>query len=117
MGHLLHQTLRQENIAYEGSGGVSAGNRSLGFRPAFRNLETGHVYPSCFADGRPAPIHMIDGLPDELVVTRSPAGKVTAVSDSLQSGFLLDGCFYDRQEAAEYVRTASRAPAHQAGAY
>jgi|EndMetStandDraft_7_1072992.scaffolds.fasta_scaffold143379_1 hypothetical protein len=117
MGQLSFQTLRQENIAYEGSGGVSAGNRSLGFRPAFRNLETGHVYPSRFADGRPAPIHMIDGLPDELVVTRSASGKVTAVSDSVQSGFVLDGCFYDRQEAAEYLQTASRAPAHQARAY
>jgi hypothetical protein len=57
---------------------------------------------------------MIDGLPDELVIARSASGKVTAVSDSVQSGFLLDGCFYNRQEAAEYLQTASRAPAHQA---
>ena len=105
--------LQRENIAYEGSGGTSAGNRSLGFRPAFRNLQTGHVYPSRFADGRPAPIHMIDGLPDEVVVTRSASGKVTAVSDSVQSGFLLDGCFYDRQEAAEYLQTTSHVPAPQ----
>src|SRR4051794_28811975 len=87
------QILRQENVAYEGGGGISAGNRSLGFRPAFRNLETGNVYPSRFADGRPAPVHIIEGLPDELVVARSASGKVTAVSDSVQSGFLLDGCF------------------------
>lgn len=105
-------TLQQENIAYDGSGGISAGNRSLGFRPAFRNLETGHVYPSRFADGRPAAIHMIDGLPDELVVARSASGRVTAVSDSVQSGFVLDGCFYDRQEAAEYLRAVSHASAH-----
>jgi hypothetical protein len=96
--------LQQENIAYEGSGGVSAGNRSFGFRPAFRNSETGSIYPSRFADGRPAPIHVIDGLPDELVVTRSAAGRVTSVLESVQSGFLLDGCFYDRDEAAEYLR-------------
>ncbi|MFL6691802.1 MAG: hypothetical protein ACJ8GO_02465 [Ramlibacter sp.] len=96
-------TLQQENVAYAGSGGTSAGNRSLGFRPAFRNLETGIVYLSRFADGRPAPIHMVDGLPDELVVARSASGKVRAVSESVQSGFLLDGCFYDRQEAAEYA--------------
>jgi hypothetical protein len=104
--------LQQENVAYEGSGGISGGNRSLGFRPAFRNLETGNVYPSRFADGRLAPVHTIDGLPDELVVARSASGKVTAVSDSVQSGFLLDGCFYNRQEAAEYLQTISRAPAH-----
>jgi hypothetical protein len=50
--------LQPENVAYQGSGGISGGNRSL--------------------------------------------------------GFLLDGCFYNRQEAAEYLQTASRAPAHQA---
>ena len=102
--------LKQENIAYERSGGVSAGNRSMGFRPAFRNTETGRIYPSRFADGRPAPIHMIDDLPDELVVTRSATDKVIAVQESVQSGFLLDGCFYDREEAAEYLRTVSPIP-------
>jgi hypothetical protein len=90
-------TLQQENIAHRATGGVSAGNRSFGFRPAFRNTETGSVYPSRLVDGRPAPIHMIDGLPDE-------------VRDSVQSGFLLDGCFYDRDEAAEYLRRVSRQP-------
>jgi hypothetical protein len=102
--------LAQENITYEGSGGVSAGNRSLGFRPAFRNTETGRIYLSRFADGRPAPIHMIDGLPEELVVTRSAAGRVIAVRESVQSGFLLDGCFYDRDEAAAYLQRISPVP-------
>jgi len=102
--------LEQENIAHQGSGGVSAGNRRVGFRPAFRNRETGRIYPSRFAGGRPAPIHVIDGLPDELVVTRSTAGKVIAVRESVQSGFVLDGCFYDRDEAAEHLRMVS--PAH-----
>jgi len=115
--YMNSQMLQQENVTYQGSGGISAGNRSLGFRPAFRNLDTGHIYPSCFADGRPAPIHMIDGLPDELVITRSASGKVTAVRDSVQSGFVLDGCFYDRQQAAEYLRNSSSAPAHHASMY
>lgn len=96
--------LEQETIAYQGSGGVSADNRWFGFRPAFRNTETGNVYPSRFADGRLAPIHMIDGLPDDLVVARSKAGKVIAVKDSVQSGFILNGCFLDREEAARYLR-------------
>lgn len=96
--------LEQETIAYQGSGGVSADNRCFGFRPAFRNNATGNVYPSRFADGRLAPIHMIDGLPDELVVARSAGGKVIAVKESVQSGFLLNGCFYDRDEAASHLR-------------
>ncbi|MDM0033446.1 hypothetical protein QTI33_15020 [Variovorax sp. J22P271] len=100
--------LEQETVDFRGSGGVSADNRSVGFRPAFRNMETGSVYPSCFADGRPAPIHMVDGLPDELVVARSAAGKVVSVKDSVQSGFVFNGRFYDRGEAAKYLRTNPR---------
>jgi hypothetical protein len=96
--------LEQETIVYQGSGGVSADNRCLGFRPAFRNAETGRVYPSRFANGRLAPIHLIEGLPDELVVARSASGRVVSVKDSVQSGFTLNGCFYDRDEAARYLR-------------
>ena len=48
-------------------------------------------------------MHVIDGLPDEVVVTRTPAGKVSSVKASVQSGFLFDGCFYDRDEAAAYL--------------
>lgn len=106
--------LQQETIAYQGSGGVSAENRSFGFRPAFRNTETGRVYPSRFADGRPAPIHMVDGLPDEVVIARSAAGRVTSVKDSVQSGFVLNGCFYDRDEAARFLDVSchNAAPSH-----
>ncbi|RYE45586.1 MAG: hypothetical protein EOP24_19125 [Hyphomicrobiales bacterium] len=100
-----HSILAQENIAFRGGGGVSARNRGAGFRPAFRNTETGFVYPSCFADGRPAPVHVIDGLPDELVVTRSLTGRVTSVKKSVQCGFVFEGCFFDRNEAAAYLRT------------
>jgi len=100
-----HLNLEQENMAYRERGGVSADNRCFGFRPAFRNTETGNVYPSRFADGRLAPIHMIDGLPDELVVARSAAGGVISVKDSVQSGFTLNGRFYDRDEAASYLES------------
>jgi hypothetical protein len=97
-----HSILQLENVVYQGSGGVSAENRCFGFRPAFRSTETGDVYPSRFADGRLAPIHLLDGLPDELVVARSATGKVISVKDSVESGFILNGCFYDRDQAASY---------------
>src|SRR3990172_5622263 len=31
------------------------------FRSAFMDLETGRVFASCFADGRPAAVHVIEG--------------------------------------------------------
>ena len=66
--------LRRENRVFRGSGGVSAQNRYKGFAPAFLDLETGVVYRACFADGRPAPMHLLEGLPAEVVVDRHASG-------------------------------------------
>ena len=73
---------------------------ALGFRPAFLDRETGIVYQSRFADGRLAPCHLLDGLPAELIVKRDRAGRVAAVKASLVCGFLNDGLFYTREQAA-----------------
>lgn len=97
------QTLQRENGRFQGTGGVSQGNRSFGFRPAFFDGETAVVYLSRFADGQPAPFHLVDGLPDEVVLSRNPTGRVATVKRTLVSGFVLDGCFYTREQAARKV--------------
>jgi hypothetical protein len=61
--HLSLNTLQTQNRQFSGTGGVSAENRAQRFRPAFMDRRTGEVYPSRFGDGRPAPIHLLDGLP------------------------------------------------------
>lgn len=91
--------LRNENAALAGTAGVSAGNAGLGFRPAFLDFSTLTIYPSRFADGRPAPFHLLDGLPDEVVADRSASGRVVAAKASLISGFERGGYFYTRQAA------------------
>ena len=93
--------IKAQNRRYEGTGGVSQENRGGGFLPAFADTVTGATYPSRFADGRPAPIHLLDGLPAELVVARSASGRVTVVKDSVVAGFLRAGRFYTRAQAAE----------------
>lgn len=100
---LTDAVLGNENRVYFGTGGRSQENRSHGFRPAFMDTQTRAVYASCFADGRPAPFHLLDGLPDEVVIDRHPCGRVVAVKESVVSGFLLDGRFLTRNEAAERV--------------
>jgi hypothetical protein len=80
--------LERETIAYRGSGSVGTENRCMGFRPAFRDTETGRVYPFRFADGCPALFHLSDGvLPDEVAVAPNVAGGVTRVKDTVVSGF------------------------------
>ena len=92
--------LREESESYRGTGGTSEEGRSRGFEPAFLDTETELVYASCFADGRRAPFHLIDGLPDELVSARGMNGRVLAVKASVISGFVRQGRFFTRDEAA-----------------
>lgn len=86
----------------------SAGTRrsisQLGFRPAFLDFATQTIYPSQFADGRPAPVHRLDGLPDQVVVVRAPCGWVIAVKATLIEGFERDGFFYTRSSAERAAR-------------
>jgi hypothetical protein len=101
------EVLAEETQAFHGSGGISAESRSFGFHPAFRDTQTDVVYLSCFADGRRAPCHLLDGLPDELVVARGPAGRVAAIKESVISGFVRMGRFYTREQAALAVSLES----------
>lgn len=93
--------LAQENTRYGGTGGCSAGNRQLGFRPAFLDGDTGRIHLSRFADGRPAPVHLLDGLPPELVAERSASGRVTALKPGVVTGFERGGCFVTREQALQ----------------
>ena len=89
-----------ESSSFCGTGGVSAGNYGEGFRPAFLDTNTDTVHLSRFLDGRPAPFHLLDGLPDDLVLRRSAAGGAEAVKATVVTGFVRFGRFYTRQEAA-----------------
>ena len=95
--------LRAQSDAYRGTGGCSEENGDCGFRPAFRDDDNGIIYRARFLDGNPAPFHVLDGLPDEVVVTRAESGRVLAVTASLVSGFVRLGRFYTRDEAAAAV--------------
>lgn len=97
--HLLD--LVRENVQFAATGGVSENNRGSGFIPAFKDMATGRTYRSRFANGAPAPIHVLDGLPAELVIGRD--GDTVALRSALISGFLRDGRFLTREEAANYT--------------
>lgn len=97
---LTPSALQQENDTFRGSGGISEGNRALGFKPAFYDMETGISHPSRFANGLEAPMHVLDGLPEELVETRLEDGTVEAIKPGVISGFVQNKHFYTREQAA-----------------
>jgi hypothetical protein len=98
---LSRAALRQENIRFDGTGGISRNSRSVGFRPAFLDTLSGRTYISRFPNGAPAPVHLLEGLPAELVVSRE--GQALRIRATVISGFVLDGRFYTRDQAAANV--------------
>lgn len=97
---LTSETLRRQNLAFAGTAGVSEQNRSSGFRPAFYDAASGRVELARFANGLPAPMHLLDGLPDSWVAQRDRTGRVTALKASVVAGFVRGDLFYTREQAA-----------------
>jgi hypothetical protein len=89
----------QESNTHVGTDSASVCGNRLGFRPAFLDFATLAIYPSRFADGRPAPFHLLDGLPDEVVKLRVDARVISAKS-TIIAGFERGGFFYTRTAAA-----------------
>ena len=96
--------LRQQNRRFRGTGWVSAENQSLGFAPAFLDTETDRVYQARFADGRPAPMHLLEGLPAAVVAARDATGRVLALKPTVLAGFVREDRFYTREQAAAQVQ-------------
>jgi len=100
---MSNERLRSENLTYAGTGGVSQVNRVQGFVPAFYDPETDTVELSRFANGSLAPIHLLEGLPEDWVVERSLDGMIRAIKESVIAGFVRGEYFYTRQQAAQVM--------------
>lgn len=98
---LSDTVLCEENQRFAGSGGVSQDNWRCGFVAAFYDTSSGHAEVSRFRNGRPAPIHLLDGIPEEWVVARDPSGRVIAVKESIIAGFIFQGRFYTREQTVK----------------
>lgn len=98
-GGLTPERLYAESVRHRGRGGTSAEAGPRGLTPAFLNRDSGEVCCSCFSCGAPAPVHLLDGLPEDWVSGRGPDGRVTALKPSVVAGFVRDGRFYTREQA------------------
>jgi hypothetical protein len=98
---LTPETLHLENERFCHTGGVSRNNRNAGFQSAFLDQATGSVYLSRDTHGNPAAIHLLSGLPDELVIQRDLHGRAIAVKDTVIAGFMHAEIFYTREQVAQ----------------
>ncbi|HSO82645.1 hypothetical protein [Thiocapsa sp.] len=98
-GALTEASLRNENVLYARTRGVSQNNGLFGFRPGYLNDASGEAVLSRFANGTPAPVHLLDGLPESWVLDRDHEGHVISTRQGIVSGFIRDGRFYTLEEA------------------
>jgi hypothetical protein len=95
--------LDTQNAEYAGTAGVSQHNRTAGFIPAYCNHADGQVVASRFADGRPAPIHVLEGVPDDWVEHRDTDSGSIRLKPTVEAGFIRDGRFFSRAAAKAVV--------------
>jgi hypothetical protein len=89
-----------QRLPWRDSTHMSERHSQPGFVPGFLDQETGTIYLSCLADGHPAPVHLLDGLPAELGSEHSPSGAIIALKASVVAGYVRDGRFFTREQAA-----------------
>ena len=79
----------------------------LGFAPAYLNSETGEMMLSTFANGSPAPIHLLEGLPANWVTAQTEAGNPGGLKETVVSGYIRDDKFFTREHAAAAAKQES----------
>jgi hypothetical protein len=99
------QELREQNQRFANTEGISVNNQALGFVPAFRDQDTGRVEFARFQDGRPAPMHVISGLPAEWAMEFDASGAVLVVKPTIEAGFCRGGEFFTREQAINVCQT------------
>lgn len=100
-----NEALRRRRRRGPRAGRWAGAGRIGKFVPAFSDTTTGAVYLSRFVDGRPAPIHVYETLPDALVMRRDALHRPLALRADVISGFFSAGRFYTREQAARVAVT------------
>ncbi len=99
---ISYSSLINENKEFAGTGGISENNHEFGFLPAFRHEDTQEVELSRMPNGNIAPIHTLDALPKNWF-SLTESGRLT-LKACVTSGFVRQGQFYTRKDAARAVK-------------
>ena len=94
------RAITAESEPYDGTCGESRVACQNRFAPAFCNRADGRVELARLPNGNPAPMHLITALPQAWAARCDAKGHVLALIDSIEAGFVKNGRFYSREEAA-----------------
>lgn len=100
-GVLSELSLREENALHAYTLGIGANRSELGVVPGYLNCVAGKRTIARFADGQGAPVHVLDGLPDDWIAERDCHGRPVRTHPGIVASFSHGGPFLTRDEAAE----------------
>ncbi len=100
-GSLTSSALADQNETFSDTAGLSQNNSHAGFVPGYQDTQTGETHISRYANGKPAPIHLLEGLPDDWVARRDAEGHVAETKSGIVAGFIRDGEFFTRDAVLE----------------
>ena len=92
-----------ESHRFHGTCGESVVACRHEFVPAFRDNADGRVELARLPNGKPAPMHLIAGLPRAWATRCDEGGNVLELIDSVVAGFVKNDRFYTREEAAQEI--------------
>lgn len=98
--HRNQLAVTRESEPYNGTCGESVVACQHKFLPAFCNREDGRIELARLPNGKPAPMHLIAKLPKVWAARCDGKGNVLELIDSIVAGFVKNGRFYTREEAA-----------------
>lgn len=96
---LLSQTqVNQQYYNYRQSGSTIFSDAAFGFMPAFMDIITEEIHLSTYDDGKPAVLHVLDGLPVSWIDVWGEDGRADSVRTGVIAGFMRGGHFYTIDE-------------------
>ncbi|MDQ1362358.1 MAG: hypothetical protein QG652_218 [Pseudomonadota bacterium] len=77
---------------------------SFGFMPAFMHVNTRETHLASYLDGKPAVVHVLDGVPHYWVEAWGQDGRALSLKTGIVAGYMRTGHFYTLHDILHRLR-------------
>ena len=77
---------------------------SFGFMPAFMQMSTRETHLASYCDGKPAVVHVLDGVPHYWVEVWGRDGRALSLKAGIVAGYMRAGHFYTLHDILNRLR-------------
>lgn len=101
-----NNTIIKNNLSHS-TREVNSNSCQFYFIPAFYDALSHTVFLSCYKSGQLAPIHVLEGIPDNIIKNRTLTNNRGESKNSLIIGFIFKNKFLTRKQAINTLSTLS----------